>query len=85
MWEGSTVTWGANEHTPATGVKSEQVQDRIDRLTKALERGKYTDETSELLQYELAKINDFLKSLEPDKPLEPTTEELIEAFNKGLK
>ena len=43
-----------------------------------------TDETFELLQYELSAITQALKSLEPDKPLKPTDDELVEAFVKGL-
>jgi len=91
LWEGSTVTWGANENTPSTGVKSASKQDlqkHVERINKAFKSGTYTDDTFELLQIELNLISDLLKSLEgPEIPptKEPTVEELIEAFTKGLK
>ena len=105
LWEGSTVTWGANENTYATGVKElyiddnrpiteltnmeyiqvkTQLSERIARIMKALQKGKYTDDTFELLQYELAAIETAIKSLRPDEPPEPTDEQLIEAFKKGF-
>ena len=90
LWEGSTVTWGANENTPSTGVKSkseikDDLTDAISRIEKALQNGKYTDEIFELLQYELVDINETIKSLGPDDPPEPSEAELIEAFKKGLQ
>lgn len=47
MLEGSSLqTWGANEHTPMLGVKSEKdIINLLDELQKALTNGKYTDET----------------------------------------
>lgn len=47
LWEGSTVTWGANEMAKATGIKSmtkEQVIDKMDHVLKALRNGKYENE-----------------------------------------
>jgi len=91
LWEGSTVTWGANENTPMTGIKgtitSDCMAEQIKRIDKALSDGTYTDETFELLRIELAYISELTKSLEgPEIPpvIEPTDSELLEAFNKGL-
>jgi len=84
LWEGSTVTWGANERAQITGMKGnnpDELLKRIDRIEKAMRNGTYTDETFELLQIEI----DYIKqSLKPDKPLEPTDEELINSFKLGL-
>lgn len=47
LWEGSTVTWGANEQALATGIKSmtkEQMIDRSSVIAKALRNGKYENE-----------------------------------------
>jgi HK97 family phage prohead protease len=59
MWEGSTVTFGANEDTPFMGFKSltrPQMADRINKLMKAIRNGTFTDETFHLLEIELAHI-----------------------------
>jgi len=47
MLEGSSLqTWGANEHTPLTGIKSEKdILMLLDQLQKALSQGNYSDET----------------------------------------
>ena len=47
LWEGSTVTWGANEKALATGIKSmtkEQMIDRSSVIAKTLRNGKYENE-----------------------------------------
>lgn len=47
LWEGSTVTWGANETALATGIKSmnkQQMMDRSTLIAKALRHGKYENE-----------------------------------------
>ncbi len=47
LWEGSTVTWGANSQAMATGIKSMTKDQMIDRSTviaKALRHGKYENE-----------------------------------------
>lgn len=48
LWEGSTVTWGANELTITTGVKSlftvESLTKKMDSIIKSLRNGKYENE-----------------------------------------
>jgi HK97 family phage prohead protease len=47
LWEGSTVTFGANENTPFTGMKSatiEEVTKKISSVWKALRNGKYEND-----------------------------------------
>ncbi len=47
LWEGSTVTWGANAMAGTTGIKSMTKEDAIDKMNfvaKALRNGKYENE-----------------------------------------
>ena len=47
LWEGSTVTWGANEMAGTTAVKSMSKEDavkKMDNVLKALRNGKYENE-----------------------------------------
>lgn len=47
LWEGSTVTFGANTNTPFTGMKAMTVEDvveKMDRTWKAFRNGKYENE-----------------------------------------
>jgi HK97 family phage prohead protease len=81
LWEGSTVTWGANELTRVTGMKSlnkEGVFSLRENLYKAIKSGTYTDETFLLLIEQLEALDNELKSLyeTTTKPevAEPTTQ-----------
>ena len=53
LWEGSAVTWGANEMTPCTGMKSkftkDQVIEKFDNLMKGIKAGTFTGENEYLL------------------------------------
>lgn len=56
LYEGSNVTLGANNQTPFTGFKSltlKEINDKCDRLYKAIRNGNFTDETFVLLEYAL--------------------------------
>lgn len=69
MWEGSTVTFGANENTPFMGMKSltkAQLTERIDKLTKAVRNGTFTDETFHLLEIQLAQLGTLVKEHLPE-------------------
>jgi uncharacterized protein len=73
MWEGSTVTFGANEDTPFTGFKGfdkAKANERIEKLSKAIRNGSFTDDTFHLLEIELAQLSTFVSNLpessEPD-------------------
>jgi len=79
LWEGSTVTWGANFDTPVTAVKDQDPQEmadkfneRIEILSKALKDGSYTDDTFMLLELQLKQIQGHYQSLitklEPGTP-----------------
>jgi len=57
LWEGSTVTWGANANTPFTGMKQlERAYNRKTMLEKALHTGNYTEDTYIKLQIELTQL-----------------------------
>jgi HK97 family phage prohead protease len=81
LWEGSTVTWGANDLTRVTGMKSlnkEGVFSLRENLYKAIKSGTYTDETFLLLVEQLEALDNELKSLiqattQPEV-IEPTIE-----------
>jgi HK97 family phage prohead protease len=95
MWEGSTVTWGANELSIG-GMAKGNVQDQVDKykeLSKAFYSGDYTDETFRLIEAQLKHIEQSFKdSLQTKKPIQVTLKneaELIEnvfkQFNNQLK
>jgi len=81
LWEGSTVTWGANPQTPFTGFKSEKKEDRIaelkkrmDRVTATLKIGELSDETLESAEIELLKLHEAYISLITDTPTQRVTD-----------
>lgn len=94
LWEGSTITWGANEMAKVSEVKSElkpKLLTRMELLIKAIRDGHYSDDTFHLLEYELTIIKgqiDSLEHQEPDQPLpiiEPNTDEIVNYFKSQLK
>lgn len=66
LFEGSTVTWGANQFTPITGVKSlEDVVSLFYKLEKVLRTGTFTDETFEKIQEQYDLIGKILAEFVP--------------------
>lgn len=89
LFEGSTVTLGANFNTPFLGfkgeVKKEDIIDRLELLTKALKNGTFTDETFEMLEIEFKQLQSLLQPLVDANTEEPDTGlEFIEAFKREL-
>ena len=76
LWEGSTVSWGANMEALVTGMKSLDKKTLFDTLLKKMSalqkavKGNYTDETAYQLEIELLQIQQLIKSL---SELEPDT------------
>lgn len=75
LWEGSTVTWGANAEALVTGVKAEDKPALYDKLIKKLEainyaiKGNYTDETIIQLELQIKQLQQIIQSLaELEKP-----------------
>ena len=93
LYEGSTVTFGANENTPFTGFKSmtatEAVQ-KMQTISKAFRRGDFTDDTFNLLEIQMKQLEQFIidqYSQEKAEPVQATQAELLpseidEAFQK---
>lgn len=99
-WEGSTVTWGANEMALATSVKS--IEDvnfllrKIDGVSKAIKSGKYeNEEIFENLEYFLVQLKqsfiDLFHKAEQNltlpgdnTPVEPRLLGVLKAFNNSL-
>lgn len=67
LWEGSTVTWGANEFAQSTGLKSltpEALQKKHDVFMKALRNGKYeNEELFEIIEIHLKQLEQQLQDL----------------------
>lgn len=93
LYEGSTVTFGANENTPFTGFKSmtatEAVQ-KMQTISKAFRRGDFTDDTFNLLEIQMKQLEQFIidqYSQEKAEPVQATPAEILpsdidEAFAK---
>ena len=80
LMEYSTVTWGANENTPFTGVKSlnkEGINNRIDTICKALRVGSLTDDSYISLEIELQQLKAFISQL-----VQPVNTTATEVTNK---
>ncbi len=90
LWEGSTVTWGANANTPFTGFKSEVKEDRIAEISKRMHKCisilklDLSEELLEQTQIELVKLDEAYKSLVTEQPRERTDQPTREQKLKGL-
>lgn len=70
LYEGSTVVWGANPETPTLEVKSlykkmfensiEKAFENLNKLTKAIKKGTFTDEMFPLLELQLKYTEEFI-------------------------
>ena len=90
LWEGSSVTWGANEQTPATGVKAlfkddSTLQSEIDRIQKFLRKGDVTDDTFLMLEYKLEQLKLLPVQAEPEPSREEPSEILKALQSINLK
>jgi len=72
LWEGSVVTWGANEFTPVISGKSIDKQSLLthyNAVCKAFYSGDYTDDTFQILEVQKKHLeNIFTASLDTVKP-----------------
>lgn len=76
LWEGSTVTWGANMEARVRSVgkslnkidekEANILIDKFNILEKAMRTGKYTDDTFRLLEIQLLQIKQLIISLMSD-------------------
>jgi HK97 family phage prohead protease len=71
LWEGSSVTWGANSDTPMLGIKSlmgddtERLSKKLKSIRRILWSEAISDETGYLLDLWLNQMETALKALEP--------------------
>ena len=92
LWEGSTVTWGANEHAAGQLMKgqanSNALLERYKELVKAFDRGDYTDETFRILQKQIDHIEGIIsKSIDsgsttPQADSDCTTQAIADVFKQ---
>lgn len=75
QFEYSTVMVGANELTPNLGVKGANKEEqltniwkRYNKITKALTKGRYTDETMHEFEYQSKQIQQMIHELINEKP-----------------
>lgn len=61
MWEFSPVLWGANEHTPTTGIKTCEFEMKTKILDSLLHNGTLSDETFEMIEKLLKDIQAMFK------------------------
>jgi HK97 family phage prohead protease len=67
LWEGSTVTWGANPNTPIESMKSwdkPKSEDMLAKFCNILRNGDVSDESMIQLEIGLKQIENHLKALE---------------------
>ena len=84
LFEGSTVTFGANENTPFTGFKNmtpDKAIERVKNMTSAVRSGTFTDDTFHLLEIQLKQLEQFiidqLIPQDEDSPVESTKSEVL--------
>ena len=93
LYEGSTVTFGANENTPFTGFKSMTANEAVKQMqtiSKAFRKGDFTDDTFNLLEIQMKQLEQFIidqYSQEKAEPVQATQPEILpsdidEAFAK---
>lgn len=73
LWEGSTVTWGANPNTPIETMKSwdkPKSEEMIAKFCNILRNGEISDESMIQLEIGLKQIENHLKALESVQILE---------------
>ena len=100
LWEGSTVTWGANEQTPFMGFKDmdkpqmiDKLMERMEKLIKAVTDNKFSDITKNQIEFELLVITKVIKSLKTEEPVikttipefKPTADFVVQRFLKKLE
>lgn len=67
LWEGSTVTWGANPNTPIESMKSwdkPKSEEMIAKMCNLIRKGDLTDESLITLEICLKQLEEHLKALE---------------------
>jgi HK97 family phage prohead protease len=84
LWEGSTVTWGAQEMARVDGKAQEYAAQKVDKLRKALKHGSYSDQTFKQLEAWLNKLLEA-RTLPGEEPPTGTPEPETEPQREELK
>lgn len=93
LWEGSTVTWGANERALVESVKGsllspEGLIEKTKKMQKLLRGGNLSDEMCQLFEIQLKQLEQFLIDVHlqpPDSTVKPDILELVsKSFKSGL-
>lgn len=85
LYEGSQVTWGANENTPMTGMKSlfakpDEAVSLISKMTNLLRKGNLSDESCLILERQLKQLQEYISTLSAE-PAAPDAQ--VEAYKPG--
>lgn len=95
LWEGSTVSFGANQLTPFLGLKSNDINlmkmklnDRLERLVKQLRKGTQSDEMMKIFELQVLQLKQMICEIsEPEnmatrkEPAINTTQKTLELIN----
>lgn len=87
LFEGSTVTFGANENTPFLGFKAQfdNTMDYVKKCQKLLKNGSLTDQTFYLLEFQLKQLEQFVNShQEPEPSTKDTHDDLLPSINEAF-
>ena len=92
LFEGSTVTWGANENTPSTGFKNSglsqleyvaSLKSDLDYYMKSVKVGNLTDETYRKFELTIAKILKDINTISEEPSLRDTLEKPVDQTTKS--
>lgn len=84
LWEGSTVTWGANEMATGGNMKSmslpevASLREKLNAWKNVLRKGNLSDETCNCLAIQIAQTESYIKSLEAEQSRQADKEFLSE-------
>lgn len=94
LWEGSTVTWGANEQALVQAVKGSMISpesliEKTEKMQKLLKTGNLSDEMCQLFEIQIKQIQQFLMDVHSKQPsgdtVEPSLGDIVgTAFKNGL-
>ena len=89
LWEGSAVTWGANELTPVTSIKSaykdmsdEDLIKEFDKITKIAKIGELSDEYLSSIDIKINQLKQIIAEKLESKPIVEVTEMPDESYNE---
>ncbi len=88
LWEGSDVSFGANELTPTLGVKSGSKQilqqklfEKLDTAKSLMKNGNLSDEGFHRLEMEMKQIKSYICTLSEQKPFKGDTDKGRQSHN----